>query len=180
MMAVCFSLLSWGCVTLAVSTFRVPSLQNKSEDCVAVMPIKLSSRYPWIWLLNKTEMIDTKWPVPFHWSLVLFALATNNNWFSLPVGPLHWNPCMNIISHPAPRLSSSLLCATHSSPRPKGNKKATSWRNELKGVKTTPLWLATIGPADRGPTKKDREFCVHHLRYRMYTLEEGRYDRLDG
>ena len=116
MMAVCFSLLSWGCVTLAVSTFRVPSLQNKSEDCVAVMPIKLSSRYPWIWLLNKTEMIDTKWPVPFHWSLVLFALATNNNWFSLPVGPLHWNPCMNIISHPAPRLSSSLLCATHSSP----------------------------------------------------------------
>ena len=60
-----------------------------------------------------TEMINTKSSVPFHWSSVLFPLATNNHWFSLPVGP---------------------------------------------------LWLAAIGPADRGPTKKDRQFCVYHLR----------------
>ena len=62
---------------------------------------------------KETEMIDTKFLVPFRWSSVLFPLATNIHWFSLPVGP---------------------------------------------------LWLAAIGPADRGPTKKDRQFCVYHLR----------------
>ena len=38
--------------------------------------------------LPLTEMIDTKSSVSFRWSSVLFTLATNNHWFSLPVGPL--------------------------------------------------------------------------------------------
>ena len=37
--------------------------------------------------INKAEMIYTKPSVLFRWSSVLLPLATNNHWFSMPVGP---------------------------------------------------------------------------------------------
>ena len=43
---------------------------------------------PVYWCRKVIEMMDTKPSVPFCWSSVLFPLATNNHWFSLPVGPL--------------------------------------------------------------------------------------------
>ena len=48
--------------------------------------------FPGFWILVKTitKMIDTKSSVPFHWSSVMFPLATNNHLFSLPVGPLYF------------------------------------------------------------------------------------------
>ena len=67
---------------------------------------------PLVRLISRVDV--EKLSVIFRWSLVFFPLATNDHWFSMPVGPLS---------------------------------------------------LAAISLADRRPTKKDRQFCLHQYSY---------------
>ena len=70
----------------------------------------------------KSRVDVEKLSVIFRFSLVFFPLATNDHWFSMPVGPLS---------------------------------------------------LAAIGLADRRPTKKDRQFCLHQCSYNDLPLFLG-------